>query len=154
LLGPSDEATDSQLLVLDLSRNFTNQDVFPYTSLGKPPNVPSSLIEHALWFSRATKRIYQLGGWFSFNGKEHPSYVNDPDLPRPAIWEFDIDGRRWSIADDFRPVHTGDVVDRPGAAAYCDAPSLNRSYIFEGFTQRRSGSHNANFTAISDFRCQ
>ncbi|TDZ32659.1 Kelch repeat-containing protein [Colletotrichum spinosum] len=142
----------TQLLVLDLSKNFTNQEAAPYSSVFKAPDVPNALIEHALWYSPATRKIYQLGGWFSFNGDSNPAYLADKRLPEPAIWEFDIDAERWSMSNDFNISNNGHAVDRPGAAAFCDAPSLNRSYILEGYTQRRTSPANAQYGSSSDFR--
>ncbi|OLN96473.1 Kelch repeat-containing protein-like protein 2 [Colletotrichum chlorophyti] len=142
----------TQLLVLDLSKNFTNQDASPYTSVFKAPDVPNGLIEHALWYSASTRKIYQLGGWFSFNNDENPAFIADKDIPEPAIWEFDVDEERWSKSDDIQISNNGEIVDRPGAAAFCDAPSLNRSYVFEGYVQRRSSPANAGYSGSSDFR--
>ncbi|TQN67030.1 Kelch repeat-containing protein [Colletotrichum shisoi] len=136
-----------------MRKNFTNQESGPYTSVFKAPGVPNGLIEHALWYSASTRKIYQLGGWFSFNSDESPAYIADRDIPEPAVWEFDIDTERWSRADGWDVVsNNGGIVDRPGAAAFCDAPALNRSYIFEGYTQRRSSPANAAYGASSDFR--
>ncbi|GJC84711.1 kelch repeat-containing protein ARB_01230 [Colletotrichum liriopes] len=143
---------NNQLLVLDLSENFTNQEAKPYTSVFKAPGVPNGLIEHALWYSASTRKVYQLGGWFSFNSDENPAYIADKEIPQPATWEFDIDTKRWSKADNFEVLNNGEIVDRPGAAAFCDAPALDRSYIFEGYTQRRSSPANAAYGPSSDFR--
>ncbi|KAL0937221.1 Kelch repeat-containing protein-like protein 2 [Colletotrichum truncatum] len=142
----------SQLLVLDLSKNFTNQETGPYRSIFKAPDVPNGLIEHALWYSESTRKIYQLGGWFSFNNQENPSFLATNNIPEPAIWEFDIDTERWSKSTDFRISNNGEIVDRPGAAAFCDAPTLRRSYIFEGYTQQRSSRANVPYEASADFR--
>ncbi|KAK0717349.1 hypothetical protein B0T26DRAFT_648075, partial [Lasiosphaeria miniovina] len=143
---------DNNLVVLDLSKNFTNQDSFPYSSIHKGPDVPSSLIEHVLWFSPATRKIYQLGGWFSFNNVNDPGYKNLTQIPLAAVWEFDIDAQTWSEADDLALVDTGAKVQRPGAAASCDVPSLNRSFIFEGYVQQRSDQEYTGFTASSEFK--
>ncbi|OHE99462.1 hypothetical protein CORC01_05262 [Colletotrichum orchidophilum] len=150
--GAYDAGMHNQLLVLDLSENFTNQQTGPYTSIFKSPDVPNGLIEHALWYSKATRKVYQLGGWFSFNSIENPAYIADKDLPEPAIWEFDVDGGGWSKSDDFSVSNNGEIVDRPGAAAFCDASTLNRSYIFEGYVQKRSSPENAAYASSSDFR--
>ncbi|KAJ3938676.1 uncharacterized protein N0V96_011407 [Colletotrichum fioriniae] len=150
--GQYDAGMHTQLLVLDLSQNFTNQETSPYSSIFKSPDVPNGLIEHALWYSQTTRKIYQLGGWFSFNSPNNPSFIADPNIPEPAIWEFDVDGGRWSKSIDFQVSNNGEIVDRPGAAAFCDASTLNRSYIFEGYVQRRSSPANAAYTASADFR--
>lgn len=141
--------------MLDVSKNFTNQDTFPYTSLLKGPDVPNTLIENALWYSSATRKIYQLGGWFSFNNNNNAGYYQDSQIPSSAIWQFDIDTQTWSKATtDFDLVNTGSKIDRPGAAAYCDAPTLNRSFIFEGYVQHRSDPDYVNYTQSADFKCE
>ncbi|KAI8174353.1 hypothetical protein K4K53_009048 [Colletotrichum sp. SAR 10_77] len=140
----------TQLLVLDLSKNFTNQEIGPYSSIWKAPDVPNGLIEHAMWYSQTTRKVYQLGGWWSSNNNENPAYIDD--FPDPAIWEFDIDTERWAKSTDFEVSNNDHIVDRPGAAAFCDAPTLNRSYIFEGYTQRRSSPENSQYTPSMDFR--
>ncbi|KAK2771939.1 cell wall anchored protein [Colletotrichum kahawae] len=140
----------TQLLVLDLSKNFTNQETGPYSSIWKAPDVPNGLIEHAMWFSQTTRKVYQLGGWWSSNNNENPAYIDD--FPEPAIWEFDIDTERWAMSTDFEVSNNDQIVDRPGAAAFCDAPTLNRSYIFEGYTQRRSSPANSQYSPSLDFR--
>jgi hypothetical protein len=53
----------------------------------------------------------------------------------------------------FNLVNTGKKVDRPGAAAYCDAPTLNVSFISEGYVQQRSDRDNTNYTQSSEFKC-
>ncbi|KAK3367258.1 hypothetical protein B0T24DRAFT_659294 [Lasiosphaeria ovina] len=143
---------NNNLVVLDLSKSFTNQDSFPYSSIHKGPDVPSSLIEHALWYSPVTRKIYQLGGWFSFNNVNDPGYKNLTQIPPAAVWEFDVDAQTWSEADDLALVDTGPKVQRPGAAANCDVPSLNRSFIFEGYVQQRSDQEYTSFTASSEFK--
>lgn len=143
------------LLVLDLSTNFTNQDTHPYRSIGKGPTVPNTLIEGTLWYSRMTRKVYQLGGWFSFNVQsvqDNPGYVQDSAIPESAIWEFDIDQETWAQSN-FNDVNTGAKINRPGAAANCDAPTLNQSFIFEGYVQRRSDHDYINFTVSSEFQC-
>ncbi|KAK1700910.1 hypothetical protein BDP55DRAFT_2973 [Colletotrichum godetiae] len=150
--GQFDGGMHSQLLVLDLSQDFTNQETSPYSSVFKSPDVPNGLIEHAMWYSQTTRKVYQLGGWFSFNSLNNPAFVADKDIPEPAIWEFDVDGESWSKSTDFKVSNNGEIVDRPGAASFCDAPTLNRSYIFEGYVQRRSGPENAAYASSSDFR--
>ncbi|KAI8295104.1 Kelch repeat-containing protein [Colletotrichum sp. SAR 10_98] len=140
----------TQLLVIDLSKNFTNQETGPYSSIWKAPDVPNGLIEHAMWYSQTTRKVYQLGGWWSSNNNENPAYIDD--FPEPAIWEFDIDTERWAKSTDFEVSNNDHIVDRPGAAAFCDAPTLNRSYIFEGYTQRRSSPANSQYTPSMDFR--
>jgi hypothetical protein len=150
--GKYDQGMNGNLIVLDLSQNFTNQDTIPYKAIHKGPSVPNGLIEHALWYSRATRKIYQLGGWFSFNNVDNPAYITDAQLPRSAIWEFDIDAETW-VQSSFNLVNPGDKVDRPGAAANCDAPSLNQSFIFEGYVQKRSDYDYRNYTASSQFSC-
>ncbi|KAK3695844.1 hypothetical protein B0T22DRAFT_527103, partial [Podospora appendiculata] len=143
---------NNNLIVLDLSTNFTNQDTFPYHAIHKSPDVPSSLIEHTLWYSAATRKIYQLGGWFSFNNVNDPGYKNETKIPESSIWEFDLDAQTWSVASDFAHVDTGNKIDRPGAAANCDAPALNMSFIFEGYVQQRSDQDYINFTKSADFK--
>ncbi|KAF6826412.1 hypothetical protein CPLU01_09697 [Colletotrichum plurivorum] len=150
--GDHQPGMHTQLLVLDLSKNFTNQEAGPYSSVFKTPDVPNGLIEHAMWYSESTRKIYQLGGWFSFNSEQNPAYITNKAMPEPAVWEFDIDAERWAKSEGFEVSNNGEIVDRPGAAAFCDAPSLNRSYVFEGYTQMRSGPANAQYAASSDFR--
>ncbi|CZR61606.1 uncharacterized protein PAC_11503 [Phialocephala subalpina] len=133
------------LLVLDLSKNFTNQDATPYSVIDKGPQVPNAIIEGALWWSAATRKIYQVGGWFSFNSLQDPGYIPDASLPSSSIWEFDVDKKTWEQSA-FNYVHTGTKLDRPGAAANCDAPSLNQSYIFEGYVEFRSDIDYYNWT--------
>ncbi|KAF9875115.1 kelch domain-containing protein [Colletotrichum karsti] len=142
----------NQLLVLDLSTNFTNQEIGPYSSIFKSPDVPNGLIEHVLWYSENTKKVYQLGGWFSFNSEQNPAYLADENMPEPAIWEFDVGNKRWTMSKDFDISNNGEIIDRPGAAAFCDAPTLNRSYVFEGYVQHRSGPANTQYAQSSDFR--
>jgi hypothetical protein len=139
--------------VLDLSQDFTNQDTFPYSALHKGPDVPSSLIEHALWYSTATRKIYQVGGWFSLNNPLDPGFKNTSAIPEAGIWEFDIDNQVWSLADDLGAVNTGSKIDRPGAAANCNAPSLNMSFIFEGYVQMRSDKEYTSYKQNSEFKC-
>ncbi|KUJ19086.1 uncharacterized protein LY89DRAFT_731509 [Mollisia scopiformis] len=125
------------LLVLDLSNNFTNQDTAPYSAIDKGPQVPNAIIEGALWWSAVTRKIYQLGGWFSTNSNQDPGYITSSELPPSSIWEFDVDLKTW-VQSAFNYVNTGTKVDRPGAAANCDAPALNKSFIFEGYVEYRS----------------
>jgi hypothetical protein len=141
------------ILVIDLSRNFTNQDIFPYSVIDKPPNVPNALIEGTLWYSQITRKVYQLGGWFSTNNNADPGYITDAQVPESSIWEFDIDSRTWAKSD-FSLVNTGSKIDRPGAANNCDAPLLNRSFIFEGYVQKRSDHDYINYTTNSEFKCK
>jgi hypothetical protein len=138
------------ILVIDLSSNFTNQDTFPYSVLDKPPNVPNALIEGTLWYSQITRKIYQLGGWFSTNNEEDPGYI--ANVPESAIWEFFIDSHTWA-QPSFSLINTGRKVDRPGAANACDAPPLNKSFIFEGYVQKRSDADYSNYTTNSEFKC-
>jgi hypothetical protein len=139
------------VLVIDLSANFTNQDTWPYSVIDKPPDVPNALIEGTLWYSRVTRKIYQIGGWFSFNSFGDPGYI--ANVPQSAIWEFAIDTKTW-VQSAFNLVNTGNKVERPGAANSCDAPSLNKSFIFEGYVQRRSDADYVNYTAVSEFKCK
>ena len=141
---------DDVILVIDLSSNFTNQDTFPYSVLDKPPDVPNALIEGTLWYSQITRKIYQLGGWFSTNNQADPGYI--AQVPESAIWELSIDTHSWEKSS-FDVVNTGSKIDRPGAANACDAPALNKSFIFEGYVQRRSDADYANYTANSEFKC-
>ncbi|KAK3372171.1 hypothetical protein B0H63DRAFT_483993 [Podospora didyma] len=143
---------NNHLLVLDLSQSFTNQESRPYSTIFKGPSVPNGLIEHALWYSAATRKIYQLGGWFSFNNVNDPGFKNLSAIPEASIWQFDVDGKTWSEATGLALVDTGTKVQRPGAAAYCNAPTLNRSFIFEGYVQQRSDKEYINFTQSADFK--
>lgn len=146
---------DDVLLVLDLSRNFTSQDSIPYTVIDKGPEVPNALIEGALWYSQITRKIYQVGGWFSFNSLQDPGYIPDTSLPESSIWEFDIDARTWAQSN-FTNVNTGGKIDRQGAAANCDTLLLNRSFIFEGYVEFRSDHDYFNWTrgAATTFKCK
>jgi len=149
----ADFPLDDVLLVLDLSRNFTNQDSSVYTSIDKGPDVPNALIEGVLWYSKVTRKIYQLGGWFSFNSVNDPGYITNAQLPESSIWEFDIDLKTWAQSA-LSYVNTGSKVDRPGTPANCDVPSLNRSFLFEGYVQQRSDHDYMNYTVSSTFKCR
>jgi hypothetical protein len=116
--------------------------------IDKGPQVPNALIEGALWWSAATRKIYQLGGWFSYNSQQDPGYIPNTALPASSIWEFDVDLKSWAQSA-FQYVNTGSKVDRPGAAANCDAPALNRSFIFEGYVEFRSDIAYANWSGGS-----
>lgn len=94
-----------------------------------------------------------MGGWWSFNNVNDPGFKNASVIPESAIWEFDIDSQTWSVAADFALVNTGTKVDRPGAAANCDAPSLNMSFIFEGYVQQRSDQDYTTFAQSSEYKC-
>lgn len=121
--------------------------------MDKGPQIPNALIKGTLWYSQATRKIYQLGGWFSFNNIADPGYITDAQLPSSSIWEFDIDAQKWAESA-FTYVHTGSKVNRSGAAANCNAPGLNMSFIFEGYVQRRSDTDYKNFTVSSQFQCK
>lgn len=88
-----------------------------------------------------------MGGWFSFNNQKSPIFVQTTDIPDPSIWQYGIDTRNWSQANFTKK---GNLFHRPGAAAYCDAPTLDRSYAFEGFVQQRSERATTNLTQNSD----
>ncbi|KAE9364056.1 hypothetical protein N431DRAFT_489847 [Stipitochalara longipes BDJ] len=148
-LGDFEQGMNDVILVIDLSSNFTNQDTFPYSVLDKPPDVPNALIEGTLWYSQITRKIYQLGGWFSTNNQADPGYI--AKVPESAIWELSIDSYSWEKSS-FTVVNTGSKIDRPGAANACDAPSLNKSFIFEGYVQKRSDADYANYTVNSEFK--
>ena len=75
------------------------------------------------------------------------------DIPESAIWEFDIDSKRWSKLTDFNYTGVGTKIDRPGAAAYCDAPALNKSFVFEGYVQQRSDHDYITYDQSSEFKC-
>jgi hypothetical protein len=142
------------LLEIDLSTNFTNQDIFPYTSIPKSPSVPSGLVEHVLWYSQTARKLYQLGGWFSFNSVTAPNYVPTDQIPPPSIWQLDIDSGNWSETEFDLDNAGSSILHRPGAAANCDAPSLNMSFLFEGYLQQRSESDTVKFTQSSEFQCR
>ncbi|CZR68786.1 uncharacterized protein PAC_18685 [Phialocephala subalpina] len=148
-----DKGMNVNLLVLDLSKNFTANDTFPYRTIHKPPGVPPALEDSALWYSTETRKIYQLGGWFSRNGNPSTAgYLPESAIPRAAIWEFDVDAELWSQETDFINNGTGKKIDRPGAAAHCDAPTLNQNFIFEGFVQQFSDPDYANYTLYDTFK--
>ncbi|KAI9683890.1 MAG: hypothetical protein M1829_004225 [Trizodia sp. TS-e1964] len=146
-----DKGMNSFFIKIDLSANFTNQETTPYTSIPKPVGVPNGLIEGALWYSRAARKIYQLGGWFSFNNQESPIYLDQSLIPPSAIWEYNVDNQAWSQTS-FTLSNTGVKIDRPGAASYCDAPSINQSFIFQGYVQKRSDPDYSNYTTSSQFK--
>ena len=108
-------------------------------------------MRNTLWYSQVTRKIYQLGGWFSFNSREIPLYLNNTKIPESAIWQYDIDSGDWTETD-FKLNAGSKKVWRPGAAANCDAPTLNRSYVFEGYIQQRSDQDVVNFTTSSEFQ--
>lgn len=96
-----------------------------------------------------------MGGWFSRNGNPSTAgYLPEASIPRAAIWEFDIDTETWTQETDFVNNGTGKKIDRPGAAAHCDAPTLNQSFIFEGFVQQFSDPDYANYTLYDTFKCE
>lgn len=73
--------------------------------------------------------------------------------PFPAQqWEFDIDSETWTQETDFINNGTGKKIDRPGVAAHCDAPTLNQSFIFEGFVQQFSDPDYANYILYDTFK--
>lgn len=111
------------------------------------------MIEQTLWYSQITRKIYQLGGWFSFNSQSDPGFTELADIPESAIWEFDIDTQLWTQSS-FSYVNTGNKVERPGAAANCDAPSLNMSFLFEGYVQQRSDANYITYEKSSTFKCK
>jgi hypothetical protein len=145
---------DNHLVVIDLSKNFTDQDTFPYSTIHKGPDVPGSLMEHALWYSPATRKIYQVGGWWSASNTEDPGFKDLRDIPEASIWQFDIDSKTWTQADgQLALVNQPGKVDRQGSAAFCDAPSLNKSYIFEGYVMQRSDKDYIAFQEWNEFQC-
>ncbi|KUJ18536.1 uncharacterized protein LY89DRAFT_732095 [Mollisia scopiformis] len=150
-VGDFIQGMNDVLVVLDLSRNFTNNDTSVYSVIDKGPGVPNALIESSLWYSKATRKIYQLGGWFSYNNEDDPGYAPDSQIPASSIWEFDIDLKSWAQSA-LSYINTGMKVDRPGAAAHCDAPSLNKSFLFEGYVQHRSDPDYLGFTVASMFK--
>lgn len=143
------------VLVLDLSKNFTENDTFPYRTIHKPPQVPPALEDSALWYSNTTRKIYQLGGWFSRSGSPSTvGYVQLSSIPPAAIWEFDVDTELWTQATEFDDVNTGTKIDRPGTAAHCDAPTLNQSFILEGFVQQFSDPAYATYQIYDTYKCK
>lgn len=151
--GEYDSGQNVNLLVIDLSKNFTENDTFPYRTINKPPGVPPALEDSALWYSAVTRKLYQLGGWFSRSGTPStPGYIQQGSIPKAAIWEFDLDTELWSEPEDFQLVDTGKKIDRPGAAAHCDAPTLNQSFIFEGFVQQMFDPDYENYTLYDTYK--
>lgn len=146
--------TDDQFLVLDLSQNFTTSDAFPYRSLRKPSYVPNSLIENSLLYSASTRKVTQIGGWFSYNTQTDPGYVPDDGLLPPSIWQFDIDSETWSNASDTMISGNGKSLERPGAAAYCDALTLNKSFVFGGQVWRRTDPEYDTYILGEDMKCK
>lgn len=142
------------MLVLDLSQNFTTQDTGPYKSLPKGPGVPNALIESSLLYSASTRKVTQIGGWFSYNSQADPGYVPDNEIPESSIWEFDIDSESWGQATGIGYPGYGQKVERPGAAAYCDAPTLNKSFVFEGHVWRRSELAYDDYILGKDMKCK
>ncbi|KAL2064700.1 hypothetical protein VTL71DRAFT_3838 [Oculimacula yallundae] len=142
---------NDNLIVIDLSKDFNNQDTAPYSVIHKGPQVPNGLIEQTLWYSQITRKIYQLGGWFSFNSQTDPGFTELAKIPPSAIWEFDIDTQLWKQSA-FNYVSTGSKVERSGAAANCDVPSLNMSFLFEGYVQQRSDAEYTTYERSSTFK--
>jgi hypothetical protein len=98
--------------------------------------------------------VYQLGGWFSFNSQTHPAFTPLKSIPPAAVWEYNPVTEAWRVADGFDTINTGTKVDRPGAAANCDAPSIDTSFIFSGYVQQRSDAAYINYTQSSEFKCE
>lgn len=95
-----------------------------------------------------------MGGWFSRSGTPSTAgYVQTPSIPPSAIWEFDVDTELWTKETEFHDVNTGTKIDRPGAAAHCDAPSLNQSFVFEGFVQQLSDPAYIDYKLYDTFKC-
>lgn len=150
--GVTDFARDNHLLVIDLSRNFSTTDTAPYSRILKGPQVPSSLMEHALWFSRATRKLYQLGGWWSASNVDDPGFKDITEIPEAELWEFDLDKKVWAKPTDLVIRNKGKL-QRPGAAAYCDAPTADRSYLFQGYVEQRSDEEYIDYKQWSEYKC-
>lgn len=145
---------DDQLLVLDLSQSFTSLDTSPYRSLPKDARVPNGLISLSLLYSIETRRLTQLGGWFSYNSETDPGYVSDDQLPAPSIWDFDIDAELWHNATNISYVGDPKKFEAPGAAAYCDAPNLSKSFVFGGHVWRRTSPEYKDYVLGEDEKCK
>ncbi|KAK5653711.1 hypothetical protein OQA88_8742 [Cercophora sp. LCS_1] len=143
---------NNHLLVLDLSRNFTSTDTFPYSRILKGPQVPGSLMEHALWYSQTQRKIYQLGGWWSASNSEDPGFKELRQIPEAEIWEFSIDSSTWSKATDLSLVNFRHRLQRQGAAAFCDAPALDKSFIFQGYSEQRSEKEYIDYEQWSEYK--
>lgn len=137
-----------------MSEDFDSTDTFPYSRILKGPQVPGSLMEHALWYSQTTRKIYQIGGWWSASNPEDPGFKELRQIPEAEIWEFDIDSEVWSKATDLALVNFKHKVQRPGAAAYCDAPALNKSFLFQGYSEQRSEKAYIDYEQWSEYKCK
>jgi len=145
---------DNHLLVIDLAESFNITDSSPYSTVLKGPQVPNSLAEHAIWYSPTTRKLYQLGGMWSLSNTDDPGFKALDALPEPAIWQYDINSKTWSESTGtFDLVNTGSKIQRPGAAAYCDAPAINMSFVFQGYVETRSDKEHSYFEQWSDFMC-
>ena len=143
---------NNHVLVLDLSRSFNDTDTFPYSTIRKGPDVPSSLMEHALWYSQTKRIIYQIGGWWSVSNVQDPGYKDLQKIPEAEIWEFGLDSKTWTKTTDLTLVNFKAKVQRPGAAAYCDAPAINQSFIFQGYSEQRSEKDYTDYEQWSEYK--
>jgi len=127
-------------------------DTEPYSRILKGPQVPSSLMQHALWFSRATRKIYQIGGWWSASNIDNPGFKQLTEIPEAELWEFDVVKKEWTRPTDLVIKNRGKL-QRPGAAAYCDTSSVNRSYLFQGYVEQRSDKECIDYAEWSEYKC-
>ena len=127
-------------------------DTEPYSRILKGPRVPSSLMQHALWCSRATRKIYQIGGWRSASNIDNPGFKQLTEIPEAELWEFDVVKKEWTRSTDLVIKNRGKL-QRPGAAAYCDASSVNRSYLFQGYVEQRSDKEYIDYAEWSEYKC-
>lgn len=129
-------------------------DTFPYRSVQKGPDIPIGLIESSLLYSPSTRKLTQIGGWFSYNSQTDPGYIPDNEIPAPSMWDFDIDSETWDQATGNGYPGYAQKVERPGAAAYCDASTLNKSFVFEGHVWRRSAPAYNDYVLGEDMNCE
>lgn len=142
----------------------------------KGSNVPNALIEGSLLYSNTTRKIYQIGGFFYADNDDgvrtnsivslpvlacasipytnaiQPGYLQDSTLSSAAVWEFDVDKQVWEKSS----LDNGIGLARSGAAAYCDASGTGKSFVFQGYLQRRSGMEKvqAALTVNTMFNCE
>ncbi|KAI9048313.1 hypothetical protein LZ554_008107 [Drepanopeziza brunnea f. sp. 'monogermtubi'] len=75
--------------------------------------------------------------------------------PKAETRDFDINAERWSDESHLKILNTRKKIDRPRAAAHCDAPTLNQSLILGGVRGSRylSDPGYANYAQYDAYKC-